>query len=76
MTWDSLEMALRAFYKRRPFQPFTLELASGSRIEVNHPEVLRRHRDTDLLLYRSTSGLHSIFDCGSVVRLIGGTGIH
>ena len=68
-------MALRAFSKRQPFQPFTVELVSSSRIEVNHPEVLHRHGDTELLVYRSNSGTHSVFDCASVVRFIDGTGI-
>jgi hypothetical protein len=31
---------LGAFSRRKPWKPFTLELVSGSRVEVNHPESL------------------------------------
>ena len=73
MTRQNFEKALRAFHRQRPFQPFALELINGSRIEIKHPEVLRQHEEDDLLVYRSTAGIHSIFECQSVVRFIEGT---
>lgn len=74
MTRKSFDKVLRSFHGRRPFQPFTLELISGSRLEINHPEAVRQRSQDDLLVYRSTSGIHSVFDCESVVRFIDGTG--
>ena len=40
MAPETFKTVLANFLKQRPFTPFTLELVSGSRIEVNHPEAL------------------------------------
>jgi hypothetical protein len=74
MTRESFDKVLKTFYRRRPFQPFTLELINGGRIEVNHPEALRQRREDNLLVYRSTTGLHCVLDCESAVRFIDATG--
>jgi hypothetical protein len=73
MTQENYERVLRAFFNIRPFRPFTLELVNGSRLDVNHPEVLRQHGD--LIIYKSTMGMQSVFECASVVRFIEATGI-
>src|SRR5579875_2147228 len=40
MQTDAFERSLRAFVRRAPFQPFTVELTSGTRFQVLHPEAL------------------------------------
>lgn len=37
---QNFERSLRAFVRRTPFRPFTVELVSGARIQVDHPEAL------------------------------------
>jgi hypothetical protein len=71
MTREQFQLTLRSFYKRRPFQPFTLELVSGGRVEVNHPEALTQQHA--LLVHRSAKGLYSVFPSASVTRFIDGT---
>jgi hypothetical protein len=72
MTRENFDRAFEARQRRRPWKPFTLELVTGSRIEVNHPESLSWHGE--LLMCKSSSGLQTVFECTSVVQLIGGTG--
>lgn len=72
MTRENFETVFRTFSNRRPFPPFTLELVSGSRIEVNHPEALTLHEE--LIVYKSTRGVWSVFEYGSVIRFIDSTG--
>lgn len=66
-------MVLAKFLERRPFTPFTLELVSGSRIEVNHPEALTLYEH--LVVCASTSRRRTVFEYAGVVRFIQGTGV-
>jgi hypothetical protein len=72
MTRDHFERIWRAFLRRRPFLPFTLELVNGSRLEVNHPESVTLHEEW--LVYNSTRGIRSVFEYNSVIRFIDSTG--
>jgi hypothetical protein len=63
----TLAKALRAFARRKPFQPFTVELVSGERILVEHPEAL---------VFRGSVAVHfcpdneiTIFDHEGVAQL-------
>lgn len=38
MAHEAVEQILREYMRRRPFQPFVIELASGERIEVDAPQ--------------------------------------
>ena len=40
MTSDHFDRTLRAFQWRTPFTPFIVELLSGDRFQVDHPEAL------------------------------------
>ncbi len=51
---------LQAFTRRRPFHPFTLELVSGGRLEVNHPEALTLHER--VFVCNSTRGMKSVLE--------------
>jgi hypothetical protein len=41
MTPEGFALALRAFTIRRPFRPFFIELHSGTRLLVRHPEAVQ-----------------------------------
>ena len=68
----NFEITLRAFQGRKPFRPFVLELVNGAGIEIHHPEALRQQED--LLVYRSTTGAFSIFECEAVTRFFDAAG--
>jgi len=70
MTLERFQLVLRSFSRRKPFQPFTLELNSGGLIEVIHPEALALQHD--LVVYRSTKGIHHVFEYESVAQFIEG----
>jgi hypothetical protein len=38
MTKENFQKVLRAMIQRKPFQPFTVELNTGVRIEIDGPE--------------------------------------
>lgn len=38
MTTENFQKVLLAMIRRRPFKPFTVELNTGSRFEIDHPE--------------------------------------
>lgn len=38
MTAEHFQKVLLAMIRRRPFRPFTVELNTGVRIEIDHPE--------------------------------------
>ena len=40
MEAEAFERSLRAFVRRTPFQPFVVELVSGTRLLIEHPEAL------------------------------------
>jgi hypothetical protein len=69
MQTDAFEESLRAFARRTPFHPFTVELTSGTRFQVLHPEALAF--SAGLAVYISPNGTPSIFDHESVSQLVG-----
>jgi hypothetical protein len=68
MTADDLERALRSLTRRAPFRSFQIELNSGDRLLVSHPEAVDRYGD--LFLYRGPDGGHRLFAGPSVCQLI------
>ena len=69
MQTDAFERSLRAFVRRTPFVPFTVELTSGTRFQVLHPEALAFNGG--LAVYVGTDGTPSLFDHESVSQLVG-----
>lgn len=63
MSPDIFAMILKAFLRRRPFLPFTLELFSGTKLEVNHPEALTLHKQYRVHEYPRHEEHHGI-RCG------------
>ncbi len=68
MTLPGLSLALRAFVSRRPFQSFLIELHSGDRVRVNHPEAATIVGD--VVVYKSPRNQYRVFDSTSVCQLL------
>jgi hypothetical protein len=73
MTRDNFQRLFNGLAQRKPWRPFTIELMSGSRIEVNHPEAVSLGQQ--LVAVLSSSGHRSYFEYGSVARFIEATGV-
>ena len=69
MKAEAFDRSLRAFVRRTPFQPFTVELVSGTRLEVKHPEALAVNGGT--AVYIAPDGTPALFDHKSVSQLVG-----
>ncbi len=69
MQTDAFERSLRAFVRRTPFQPFTVELSSGTRFQVLHPGALAFNGG--LAVYIDPDGTPSLFDHERVSQLVG-----
>ena len=53
--------------RRRPFRPFTVELVTGERMTVRHPEALRLRKD--LAAFVEPDGFRRYFDAASVCQV-------
>jgi hypothetical protein len=71
MLAQNFERTLRALARRTPFRPFTVELVSGDRFEVDHPEALVFRGGVAVFI--SSEGVPTPFDHESVSQLIGTT---
>jgi hypothetical protein len=69
MTPDNFERTLRAFQRRTPFKAFTVELVSGYRFQVDHPEALV-FRD-GVALFVAKGGVPVVFDHEGVSQVLG-----
>jgi hypothetical protein len=69
---EHLRAVLRSYSRRRPFQPYHVELTSGSRILVEHPEALMLHETPHgfLVVHRAASGAHTVFEDVELVSFI------
>jgi hypothetical protein len=67
MTAESFERTLRSFQRRSPFRPFIVELVSGFRFQVDHPEALIL-RD-GLAVFVAKGGSPTLFDHEGVSRV-------
>ncbi len=67
MIHENFTATLRAFIRRQPFRPFLVELTSGDRFRVQHPEALSMRGA--LAVYVGTNGSVKLFDCDSVSQL-------
>lgn len=68
MNLESLERDLEYFNRRTPFRPFFIELASGDRLEIRHPEAISRIVDTFYL--RTPNREQRLFEAEAVVQVI------
>jgi hypothetical protein len=74
MKEETFERSLRAFGQRRPFTPFLIELASGARFTVDHPEALAQGGPA--AVYINRDGEYKLFDNTMVTQMaeVGGDG--
>jgi hypothetical protein len=72
MTAEHFEKIVRAFQKRAPFRSFMVELSSGTRIDVDHPEALVLRGG--VAVYLSAAGVPTLFDHESVAQVTDATG--
>jgi hypothetical protein len=69
MTIDNFDRTLRAFQRRSPFKAFTVELVSGHRFQVDHPEALVL-RD-GVAVFVAKGGVPVLFDHEGVSQISG-----
>jgi hypothetical protein len=69
MTADHFDRSLRSFQRRKPFRAFTVELVSGDRFQVDHPEALIV-RD-GVAVFVAQGGVPTLFDHESVSQING-----
>ncbi|MFV1967766.1 MAG: hypothetical protein ACC628_20235 [Pirellulaceae bacterium] len=69
MNAEHFERTLRAFQRRAPFRAFTVELVSGDRFQVDHPEALVL-RD-GVAVFIAVGGVPTLFDHEGVCQLLG-----
>jgi hypothetical protein len=69
MTTDNFDRSLRAFQWRSPFKAFTVELVSGHRFQVDHPEALVL-RD-GVAVFVAKGGVPVLFDHEGVNQILG-----
>lgn len=69
MTTENFANALQALRQRKPFRPFTVELVSGDRFEVDFPDALVV-RD-GVAVFVGPGGVPVLFDHEGVSQLIG-----
>lgn len=67
MTDANFKKSLLAFIRRRPFKPFQVELVSGDRFTVEHPEALVQ--GGAVAAYINPDGDIKLFDSSSVSQL-------
>jgi hypothetical protein len=69
MTADNFDRTLRAFQRRAPFKAFTVELVSGDRFQVDHPEALVLRDGVAIFVARG--GIPVLFDHEGVSQVLG-----
>jgi len=67
MKETNFQHSLQAFVRRRPFRPFTVELVSGNRFVVDHPEALALRGPVAVFI--DVEGKYSLFDSTGVSQL-------
>ncbi|MCI0681799.1 MAG: hypothetical protein L0Y71_06820 [Gemmataceae bacterium] len=67
MNDDNFENSLSAFLRRRPFKSFAVELVSGDRFIVDHPEALALRGAVAVFI--NPRGEYTLFDATTVSQL-------
>ena len=68
MPADHFQTTIRACQRRTPFRPFTIELVSGDRVQVDHPEALVIR--AGVAVFVNANGAPVIFDHEGVSQVI------
>jgi hypothetical protein len=64
MTAENFALALRMFTTRRSFRPFVIELNTGFRFQITHPEALILR--SELAYFVRRNFFYRLFDASSV----------
>ncbi len=67
MKSTNFQNSLQGFVRRRPFKPFTVELVSGDRFVVDHPEALALRGSVAVFI--NPDGKFALFDSTGVSQL-------
>jgi hypothetical protein len=68
MVAEYFQTAIRAFQRRTPFKAYVVELVSGDRVRVDHPEALVIRGG--VAVFVNAEGAPSIFDHEGVSQVI------
>jgi hypothetical protein len=68
MDEQAFQRSLRAFCRRRPFRPFLIELFSGDRLLVVHPEAVTSFGT--LVYFVETDNRARLFQSSSICQLL------
>jgi hypothetical protein len=69
MNSSAFERSLRAFQRRQPFQPFTVALVNGDRVQVDHPEAMVIRGG--IAVFIDAGGVPTLFDHEGVSEFVG-----
>ena len=69
MVAEHFQTTIRAFQRRSPFRPYIVELVSGERVRVDHPEALVVRGG--VAVFVNAEGAPSIFDHEGVSQILG-----
>jgi hypothetical protein len=69
MMRKTFEQAMQALLRRKPFQPFVIELENGEQWVVGQPEALFYH-DGATAVYFRPDGSFDFVDCENVKQLL------
>jgi len=67
VTTDHFQTTIRAFRRRTPFKTYAVELVSGDRVRVDHPEALVIRAGVGVFV--NVSGAPTIFDHEGVSQI-------
>ena len=67
MSTERFQTTIRAFQRRTPFKPYVVEVVSGQRIQVEHPEALVVRAGVGVFV--DVSGAPTVFDHEGVIRI-------
>ena len=65
MTWQPLAR----FFMQQPFEPFTMVLANGREIHVNHPELAGVNAPDGIVFWQHPSGQIEVIDPALIVSV-------
>jgi hypothetical protein len=68
MTRTNFRICLRFYLARVPFVPFEIELVSGRRFRIGHPQAIELKEE--LVAYRTPAGGYRVFECEAIVRFL------
>ena len=72
MLVEHFQTTIRAFQRRIPFEPYVVELVSGDRIKIDHPEALVVRAGVGVFV--NELGAPVIFDHEGISQIFGGPG--